>query len=151
MPPLRERGEDLILLLNYFVHQLSKQLKKKITGLTSEALSLISSYSFPGNVRELRNIIEYAVTVCQGRELDLNHLPLYVRSMDLLRPEQASPAENVIAEIQPQPVCSNWTHMERQLIMDAMVKAGGRKSKAADILGWGRSTLWRKMKKHKLD
>jgi transcriptional regulator with PAS, ATPase and Fis domain len=151
MPPLRERGEDLVLLLNYFVQQLAKQLKKKITGLSSEAMALISSYAFPGNVRELRNIIEYAVTVCQGREIDVNHLPRYMRSTDIRRPEQSPLPERMVPDFRPQPVCPNWTHMERQLIMDAMIKAGGRRSKAADILGWGRSTLWRKMKKYKLD
>ncbi|WP_462325805.1 sigma-54 interaction domain-containing protein [Desulfoplanes sp.] len=153
MPPLRERGEDLPLLINHFVRQMADQLKKNIIGLDTEAMRRLSSYSFPGNVRELRNIIEYAVTVCQGQELGLRHLPAYVRDLETDRssPVVAGSFHRSTDIIQQAPPAENWTVMERQMIMDALVRAGGRKSKAADILGWGRSTLWRKMKKHNLE
>ena len=153
MPPLRDRGEDLTLLINHFVRQLADQLKKNILGFDGEAMRRLSSYSFPGNVRALRNIIEYAVTVCQGQELGIRHLPAYVR--DIQSPQSSPvPSESShtpSAGFQPQSSAENWTVMERQMIMDALVRAGGRKSRAAEILGWGRSTLWRKMKKHNLD
>jgi DNA-binding NtrC family response regulator len=153
LPPLRDRGEDLPLLINHFVRQMAHHLKKHIVGFDAEAMRRLSLYPFPGNVRELRNIIEYAVTVCQGQELGMSHLPAYVRDHeDSSKPSLT--AESVAASsdiISPPPSAGNWTAMERQLIMDALVRAGGRKSRAADILGWGRSTLWRKMKKHNLD
>jgi DNA-binding NtrC family response regulator len=154
LPPLRDRGEDLTLLINHFVRQMAHQLKKNIVGFDGEAMRHLSLYSFPGNVRELRNIVEYAVTVCQGQELGLGHLPAYVRdheesSESSPAPEPPPASPGVVPHSSP--AAENWTVMERQMIMDALVRAGGRKSKAADILGWGRSTLWRKMKKHNLD
>ena len=151
MPPLRDRGEDLILLLNYFVQQLARQLKKKITGLSSETMALLSSYAFPGNVRELRNIIEYAVTICQDSELDVSHLPGYLRSMDIQAKEPAVPDADTVSGGGHEVCAGTWTNREQQMIMDALIRAGGRKSRAADILGWGRSTLWRKMKKYQLN
>jgi PAS domain S-box-containing protein len=154
LPPLRDRGEDLTLLINHFVRQMAHQLKKNIVGLDGEAMGRLSMYSFPGNVRELRNIIEYAVTVCQGQELGLVHLPAYVRdheesSKSSPDPEPIPASSDLVQH--PSSCAENWTVMERQMIMDALLRAGGRKSKAAVILGWGRSTLWRKMKKHNLN
>jgi transcriptional regulator with PAS, ATPase and Fis domain len=154
MPPLREREEDLPLLINHFVRQMAQQLKKHIVGFDAEALRRLSLYSFPGNVRELRNIIEYAVTVCQGQELSLSHLPAYVRNHEELSKAVSAPEPSPADAsdiVRSQPCAENWTARERQLIMDALVRAKGRKSKAADLLGWGRSTLWRKMKKHNLE
>ncbi len=150
MPPLRDRGEDLTLLLNYFVQQMARQLKKKIRGVSTAATALLASYSFPGNVRELRNIIEYAVTVCQGSELEVQHLPRYLRSVDIERAEPRVPSAPGVSEC-PDAPAGNWPSRERQMILDALVRSSGRKSRAADILGWGRSTLWRKMKKYKLN
>lgn len=152
MPPLRDRGEDLTLLINHFVRQMAEQLKKNIIGFDAEAMRRLSSYSFPGNVRELRNIIEYAVTVCQGQELGMRHLPAYVRDLETEH-SSPQPVESPLTQTHFQSVYAveNWEVMERQMIMDALVRAGGRKSRAADMLGWGRSTLWRKMKKHHLD
>lgn len=152
MPPLRQRGDDLTLLTNHFVRQMANQLKKHIIGFDAEAMRRLAIYTFPGNVRELRNIIEYAVTVCQGKELGIRHLPAYVR--DLPSSSSSQPSTGPVAGeagVPLQPAGENWTVMERQMIINALVQAGGKKSKAADILGWGRSTLWRKMKKHNLD
>jgi transcriptional regulator of acetoin/glycerol metabolism len=113
-------------------------------------------------VRELRNLIEYAVNFCEGKVIRTRHLPGY-----LLHPVEppptdapasahmAAPAPLPPAETRPGPAPgdtqpANWADMERAMILDALRRAGGKRQQAADSLGWGRSTLWRKMKRHNI-
>jgi len=146
LPPLRERGEDLKLLVDYFVKHLSLKARKGIKGLSNEAWDILRSYEFPGNVRELRNIIEYAVTICDGPTISPSHLPTYL--LEGKREEPGAPqivASQMLERVQGS---NNWTEMEKVMILEALLKAKGKKSKAAELLGWGRSTLWRKMKEY---
>ncbi|MDZ7831239.1 MAG: sigma 54-interacting transcriptional regulator [Desulfobacterales bacterium] len=156
LPPLREREEDLRLLIDHFFNQFTTHFGKSVKGFTKRALDILKTYSYPGNVRELRNIIEYSVNVCQDEHIDSRHLPAYLtetphepkprnEAMEAPQPMQTPPpraAESVQGK--------NWAEIEKQMILDALYQAGGRRSKAAEILGWGRSTLWRKMKHYKI-
>jgi len=154
LPPLRERGDDIRLLLDHFLHHLASQFKKPIEGFSVKALRILRSYSYPGNVRELRNIVEYAVNICQEDQIQPKHLPAYLTEIKV--PEAGNQAEAVepssssaaAVAFENREVDLDWGAMERKMIMEALLKAKGRRSKAAGILGWGRSTLWRKMKQY---
>lgn len=156
LPALRERRDDVLLLMDHFLVTMADRLNKRITGFTPETRSLLAEYSYPGNVRELRNIVEYAANVCDGSKIAVAHLPAYVTHAPPVHTEGETPAEHPKVPQAPQPPPrqrneETWTEAERRLIMDALIQARGRKQQAAELLGWGRSTLWRKMKKHGID
>ncbi|WP_415719402.1 sigma-54 interaction domain-containing protein [Maridesulfovibrio sp.] len=151
LPPLRERGDDILLLKNHFLMEYSNKFNKKINGFTQKSAKILSAYHYPGNVRELSNIVEYAVNFCDRDIIGSKHLPAYLTEQDILRPvigsnqtmhELAVPVEYRSAQ--------NWDDAERQMIIEALIKCGGRKGEAARILGWSRSTFWRKMNKHSI-
>jgi PAS domain S-box-containing protein len=160
MPPLRQRDGDIRLLLDHFLNQFSTQMDKSIQGFSPEALTVLTAYRYPGNIRELRNIVEYAANIAGGPLITTDHLPAYLRDPALI-PEpldtdsDLSPDTGI--EAQPSPPAApsappkTWAMAERGMIMDALLKAKGKKSEAAEILGWGRSTLWRKIKQYGLD
>ena len=143
------------MLLDHFLNTLSNQLGKKKLSLSRKALKILLHYHYPGNVRELRNIVEYAVNICGDRQVKPKHLPSYLL--------EADPIDGVaIARERPDVFVLNsegrgftgagsqqdWPDIEKRMIMEALIKAGGRKSRTAASLGWARSTLWRKMKKY---
>lgn len=157
LPPLRERGDDIRLLMDHFLNALNAKFGKKIQGFSREALVLLKNYAYPGNVRELRNIIEYAVNVCQSDRIGMADLPAY-----LVEPEGPHPlaAEGKTADSPSGPAGpvrsrpddpDTWAEAEKRMIIDALVRAGGKRSRAAAILGWGRSTLWRKIKQYRIE
>jgi DNA-binding NtrC family response regulator len=128
MPPLRERKEDLPLFIAYFLEMYNKELNKKIKSLTPAAQSLLSSYDFPGNVRELRNIIERAVALCRGDLIaEENLLGLTV---------SAEPTLSIAKTLKD--ACDEF---ERNYIRGALKAVGGNQSKAAQALGVARTTL----------
>ncbi|WP_448384081.1 sigma-54 interaction domain-containing protein [Desulfosoma sp.] len=157
IPPLRERGEDVRLLLDHFLAAFVSDFHKHIKGFSKDALKCLLEYPYPGNVRELKNIVEYAVNVCQEETIQIHHLPSYMTEVPVTivapRPEgrdmegeEAVPKGAVMEAAQGE----GWAEMERRLIVEALVRANGRRGRAAQILGWGRSTLWRKMKQYGL-
>lgn len=151
LPPLRERGDDILLLKNHFLKEYGTKFHKKIKGFTKKAAKILSAYRYPGNVRELRNIVEYAVNFCDRESIDANHLPAYLTEQDILRPVTESVGSTqerpAVADYRP---AQNWDDAEKQMIMDTLIKCGGRKGDAAKRLGWSRSTFWRKLKKHSI-
>ena len=162
LPPLREREEDFRLLLDHFFREFRAALNKKIKGFSPECLNILSSYGYPGNVRELRNIVEYAVNVCPNDIVRPEHLPktLFAEPEGAdarFLPEQGKIEHNESDDDFPDAepararVPGGWGDMERNLIMKALTKTGGNRSKASEILGWSRSKLWRKIKHHGLE
>jgi len=117
----------------------------------------LQEYYYPGNVRELRNIVEYAVTICEGSKILPKHLPAYLSDMKepstpyLAKPEVPFQPETSSEDLADREEMETWSSMEKRLILQALVKAKGRRIKAAELLGWGRSTLWRKMKQYGID
>ncbi|MFP3927602.1 MAG: sigma-54 interaction domain-containing protein [Desulfobacteraceae bacterium] len=154
LPPLRERGEDIRLLLDHFRAVFAERSGKDIRGFSKGALEFLGGYYYPGNVRELRNIVEYAVTICPGGEIRKSHLPAY-----LFEERTDEGAGDSARTVPPFPVLGSeqphgeesWAAMERKMILDALMRSRGRRGKAAELLGWGRSTLWRKMKHYGID
>jgi two-component system response regulator AtoC len=151
LPPLVQRAEDMKMLKEHFLQTYNLRFGKKIKGFSEDARRLFHSYGFPGNVRELRNIVEYAVNVCEASQIQREHLPAYIlenalNGHDKGASENGPAAPQVAIETERNEI--RWADAERKMIMDAMVRAQGRRSDAAKMLGYCRSTLWRKMKKH---
>ncbi|NDV19626.1 PAS domain-containing protein [Pseudodesulfovibrio sp. JC047] len=147
LPPLRERGEDLLLLQDHFLRMFQLRYKKKVERFSKNVDKLLKSYTFPGNIRELRNLIEYAVNFCDTPVIRMRHLPGYILHGHGL-PTNLTPSTqrpDIPGEVRSAPP-ERWEDVQRKMILDALVKTGGRKQQAAELLGWGRSTLWRKMK-----
>ncbi len=147
LPPLKERGEDLRLLMDHFLHVRASLLSKKVSGFSDACLKTLQQYGYPGNILELRHIVEYAVGLSRTERIELCDLPAYLTE-DLTDLDAVPPVLNL-----PQPAVAlsaeerlDWSAVERKMILDALVKVNGRRSRAAQLLGWGRSTLWRKMK-----
>ncbi|MDY0225387.1 MAG: sigma 54-interacting transcriptional regulator [Desulfomicrobium apsheronum] len=156
LSPLREREGDILLLLDHFLRSFSQLFRKNIDGYSDEALRILMDFRYPGNVRELRNIVEYATNVCQGNKVLPAHLPLYVREGNPAHPPETLPWG--VPSVAPLNISASdksiemtWRDMEKKMILKALAQAKGKRAKAAEILGWGRSTLWRKIKDHGLD
>lgn len=152
LPPLMQRGDDIKMLINHFLQTFSPRFKKKVSEVHDDARQILLNYPYPGNVRELRNIIEYAVNICEGNCILPEHLPTYILEYTPGEPT-VNEAPQMISDSPPPPrtvesTDLSWTDAERKMIMDAMIKAQGRRQEAARILGWGRSTLWRKLKRY---
>lgn len=143
LPPLRERQGDLRLLMDHFLRFFSQRLEKEIQGFSQAALGLLLRYPYPGNVRELRHILEYAVSLCQGEEILPDHLP-----STLTEPVDAPgpPQDQRPASGEEGRDTKSWEEAERTMILQALRNARGNRGRAALALGWGRTTLWRKMK-----
>ncbi|MBI4753146.1 sigma-54-dependent Fis family transcriptional regulator [Candidatus Desantisbacteria bacterium] len=133
IPPLRERKEDIAPLAKYFLEKHSRKANKKIEGFSQEAMDVFSSYSFPGNVRELENIIERAVILEKTSRIGFDSLP---QNIKLFHIETIDPNRiKTIDEI-------NKDYAEKVLEL-----AGNNKTKASEILGISRTGLWRILKK----
>jgi len=152
LPPLRERNGDILLLMGHFLGLFAGRFSKKIKGFSEEARQILTRYPFPGNVRELRNAIEYAVNICQDDRIRPEHLPAYLTAPQPAasppRDDEPGPSSKLATRYTTSE--ANWADIERQMIIEALVQAKGKKHKAASALGWGRSTLWRKINQHGL-
>ena len=140
IPPLRERREDIPLLLDHFIERINLKQSKQIKKVSPSALKTLFDYDFPGNVRELENIIEHATILTKGIEIQSRHLPSY-----LARKHEVSPASASLPEGEDMSVLDN---VERDLIVRALERHRGRAAGAAKELGVHRSTLWRKIKRY---
>lgn len=137
LPPLRDRKEDVLLLVDHFIGKFNRLHSKAICCVTSEVAAALMAYDYPGNIRELENIIEHCFVLCEGEIIETRHLPASVR------PPQGS---------QPEPHDEPTTikQMEMVLIRHALERNGGNKTAAARQLGIDKSTLFRKMKAYRL-
>jgi DNA-binding NtrC family response regulator len=137
LPPLRERKEDLPILINHFIDNFSKENSKHITGLTAEARDLLLKYDYPGNVRELENILERAVVIARDEYITINDLPF---KNDHLNEHAKKKISGSLRE--------SMEELEKVLIAEAMEKTLNNQSKAAEILGMSERMLRYKLKKY---
>ncbi|MFP4258155.1 MAG: sigma-54 interaction domain-containing protein [Desulfovermiculus sp.] len=131
LPPLQERKEDIPLLVDRFIAQLNLQQGRQIQGISPQALNALVSYSFPGNIRELRNAIEFAFIACKGAYIELEHLPNEIAQGGFSQQSELSAQDQEEVE-RIQAVLEHCRHNREQ---------------AAKALGISRSTLWRRMKR----
>lgn len=141
MPPLRDRKEDIPLLVQSFLKQFSKENQKPNRELTSDAMNCLLAHSWPGNVRELRTAIEHGVVMATGPKITLRDLPLSVREARVLPSGQKSAVKLAGA-----PNHLNLHETEHRLIMRALEEAHGNRTEAAKRLGISRRTMHRKLK-----
>jgi DNA-binding NtrC family response regulator len=134
LPPLRDRREDIPLLVQHFVNKFSQGLKKTISGVSEEALKIFLNYSWPGNVRELENVIQRAITLSQQEFILPEDLPATV-----IQTTDKKLVEKALEE--------NFTldELEKEYIKRVLIETAGNKSRAAEILGLDRKTLYRKL------
>jgi len=136
LPPLRDRREDIPLLVEHFIRKFSRLSGKEIQGLSPEAFPMLMSHDFPGNVRELENIIEYATVVCKNGMIGVEHLPDYFKNLDdskAKRPLEGKP--------------SSLGEMERSYIRETLKRNQWNRTATAAEMGIHPTTLWRKMKR----
>lgn len=138
VPPLRERGDDRELLAQQFIAGLSKDTESA-PALSREALSKIYDYPFPGNVRELQNAMERAVTFCEGKEIKPEHLPERIQQASQLNHERDAAATDEGRPTSLRPL----SDVQRDYVRYVLRETGGNKRKAAEILGVTRRTLYR--------
>ena len=167
LPPLRRRAGDIPLLLEHFVKSFAARFDKPQLELAPDALDFLLRYEYPGNVRELRNVVEYAANVGNGGQIRRSDLPAYLFG------DEADAAGAAARRVSPTPFRADagagaalpdsapgqapgedepqsWPDAERKHIMDTLLRTGGRKNEAARRLGLSRTTLWRKMKQYGL-
>ncbi|HLV01969.1 MAG TPA: sigma-54 dependent transcriptional regulator [Acidobacteriota bacterium] len=149
VPPLRDRDEDLDILIAYFIHKFSRRLDKNIKGISPEALNAMKRYPFPGNVRELQNAIERAVAFCADEEIQCHHLPDRITGNKNI-PMQTDP-ETRATGFPPDEVILPLGQVEAAYIRSVLEKVGGNKRRAAALLGIGRRTLYRKLESNSED
>jgi len=134
LPPLRERREDIPLLIQHFISKFDQDSKKNVSGISGDALRILLNYSWPGNVRELENVIQRAITLSQHEEILPEDLPNTL-------------VEEVGENIIEKGLNEKYTveQLEKEYIKRVLIEVGGNKSKAAEILGLDRKTLYRKL------
>jgi PAS domain S-box-containing protein len=143
VPPLKERIEDIPVLVQSFIERISLKGEKSVDSISPEAMALLQSYSWPGNVRELQNIIEYAFVLCRGKEVKPEHLPPKIASSSKIGRGMPSTSSDV-----PLSDRDDTSQSDRDRLIEALRRTQGHQSKAAKLLGISRVTLWKRMKKY---
>jgi DNA-binding NtrC family response regulator len=146
MPPLRDRPDDVPLLVAHFLKSFASDVGREVTRVTTDAMEALSRYRWPGNVRELQNAVHRAMLACEGAEIGIAHLPPSVREYDLpqvtrsvLAPRDSRFSDEESSDVLP------LREIERRAVAQAMRVAKGNVAKAAKLLGMGRATLYRRI------
>lgn len=139
LPPLSRRREDIPLLIEHFIRKFNTRLGKEIWGMSPAALEILMKYDFPGNIRELENIVEHAFVLCSSGEIQVQHLP-------------REPLERSVCPVKSDGALSYPVHcLEAEVIRETLRRNSGNREKTAQELGIHKTTLWRKMKKYGLE
>ncbi|MEO8682512.1 MAG: sigma-54 dependent transcriptional regulator [Vicinamibacterales bacterium] len=140
LPPLRERCEDIPLLLDHYIGIFNAEFRKRIRGVSPEALAALKAYSWPGNVRELRNAVERAMLLTDATELTLDQFPVTERLSISLSEHLSLPEGGV-----------NLEELERSLVVQALQRADWNQTRAASLLGLNRDQIRYRIEKFKLE
>jgi DNA-binding NtrC family response regulator len=140
LPPLRDRRDDVPLLLSFYIESFNTEFRKKIRGVTPEALQALQAYPWPGNVRELRNAVERAMLMTDGNELGESDFPMLTTSNAELSSGMGLPASGI-----------NLEELERSLVVQALERSGWNQTKAATLLGLNRDQIRYRVEKFKLE
>ena len=137
LPPLRERAEDLPLLIDHYIAHLNQTMGKSVRSVSTKAMKILLNHDYPGNVRELQNIIEHAFVLCKEDEITTDCLPVSLTASAEISQENKH--------------ADSLYELEKQRILDALQEHQWNKTHAAKALGIDRSTLWRKLKRYALN
>jgi transcriptional regulator with PAS, ATPase and Fis domain len=154
IPPLRERIDDISLMCNHLINKLNERLNKNVIGISPEAFSLLKEYSWPGNIRQLENILERAMNFDVKNWIDTIHLPL-----ELIENKKAVIHKDLIPSSiiqvpkrhEPSNDKGSLKESEKTMIMETLESVQGNRSKAAELLGISRTTLYNKLKKYNIE
>jgi PAS domain S-box-containing protein len=135
LPPLRERKEDIPLLVDHFLKKFNERFQKKIVSVSSDVHKVFDEYSWPGNVRELEHALERAFITCSQPTITVDHLPAEL--MDFPEDEPFAGKETAVSD--------------REAVLAALRRAGGNKAKAARLLGISRQTIYRKIEEYRIE
>jgi DNA-binding NtrC family response regulator len=130
IPPLKDRGDDMLFLVGHFTNKFARELDKPAPQFTKEALQALRNYGWPGNVRELENLIQRLIVMLDTEAIDISDLPSHMRF--------AAPRESGLNR--------TLAEVEIEYIRKVLENVGGNKSKASEILGIDRKTLREKLK-----
>lgn len=136
LPPLRERKDDIPLLVTHFISRFNKETGKKVTHVSPEAMEILMAYDYPGNIRELENIIEHVMVFCSGDTIQAEHL------LKDIQPSRNDIIGKVIEKEDP------LRAMEQELILKILNQTGWNYKKTSERLKLSRTTLWRKVKEY---
>jgi DNA-binding NtrC family response regulator len=141
IPPLRERKEDILPMIESFIEKYCKENNKENLDISKEAADVLMKYNYPGNVRELENIIERAVVLTRGNVITLNDLPMNIKGFK---------EEKTLAALSEGTLTEKVEAIEKQLIFDALQESGGNQTKAGKLLGLTERNLRYKLKKYNI-
>ncbi len=141
IPPLRERKEDIPLLVEHFINKFGIENNKNVKGITKEALDLMMQYEWPGNIRELENLIERVIALTSNEYLQINELPLSFKNVPKINELKDSILNQKVSFLQAE------EEFEKEVILDALKRTNYIQSRAAEILGISRRILKYKMDK----
>jgi DNA-binding NtrC family response regulator len=140
LPPLRERIEDIPFLAEYFLQRARAKVNKRVESISHEALAMLKNYSWPGNLRELENIIERAVVLTLSSAIEPEHLPLHVQDIVSFNPSRGfKPSKDEAID-----------RFERDALSSYLLESGGNVSQAAKLAKIPRRTFHRLMAKHRI-
>ena len=137
LPPLRERKDDIPLLVRHFIEKFNREMNTEITHVSPAAMELLMEYNYPGNIRELEHIIEHAFVRCQGKTISPENLPKDLQNNDIV--------SKVMSRSDP------MRSLEKEMIVQALKETGWRYSECARKLNMSRTTLWRRMKEFNIE
>jgi len=140
LPPLRSRPEDIPALVHYFVDAYNTEFRKRVRGVSGEAMRVLKSYGWPGNVRELRNAVERAMLLAEGDQLTADHFPVATSAGARLTEAVELPASGIDLE-----------QLERSLVVQALERSGWNQTRAAVLLGLNRDQIRYRIEKFKLE
>ncbi|UXP33363.1 sigma-54 dependent transcriptional regulator [Reichenbachiella agarivorans] len=154
IPPLRERREDLAEYVNLFLHQACEELDREVEGLDADAMSIVENYPWPGNLRELKNVIKRGVLLSMGSKITSAQLPGELAHESILVPSYSSENGHGVESMIQQPATdlkAMQEQNEKQLILETLERTKYNKSKTAKLLNIDRKTLYNKLTKYQID
>lgn len=143
IPSLRERMQDIALLINHFLTKQARKMGKKPFRLNADVMKILLNYEYPGNVRELKHIIEHTTILCQKSEVSIDDLPEYLT-------KQSEHERSIYEPVDLQSITTYASKREKEIILEALTMYGWHRDKVAKALNIDRTTLWRKIKRHGL-
>ena len=150
VPPLRDRKDDIPMLANYFLNKIVKDLRREIPVISGDAMKYLMEYSYPGNIRELKNMIERMVILCNDRNIDVEDLPLEIKMKSDTVENKTVIGVGPLKNILEQEIYA-LDEVEKVVIAMALQKTRWNKQETSKLLGIGRTTLYEKIRKYGLD
>jgi DNA-binding NtrC family response regulator len=151
IPPLRERTEDLYFIVNHFIDSFNAEFGLDVQGLEPEAWEALKAYDYPGNIRELRNVVECAFNVVTGPFIKKENLPYHLRQLVSSSIHSGAPGgggAGFLADVGRRSLQEILEGVEKQLLDQALLQSNGNKLQAAGILGISRPGFYKKLQKY---